>query len=372
MLYVMLVVLLTVCHISHAEPEPNPFPGFESERVGVLVEPKWGFCAVGDFREGMSWVLQLDDTYTWGVGHFGYVNNQGEVVIPLEHFITDAFGWYEPPHFSDGMVYINPSSEYDFFSDYEHPYPLVVGYLNREGERVDPAEHERPSASVGTDTDVPIADARRDKVGFVDKKGVVVIPFEFDLDHSLYHGAGVFRDFHEGLAAVMRGEPYGYPVGKQQWGFIDTAGYIVIPLRYDKVNDFSEGRAVVGNVGERGLAWGIIDREGNEILPPGAYGGIMCFSEGLAAVGKSWHWGFIDPDGNEVIEPQYEDALPFSQGLAAVSVSVGEAWYDRKWGFIDTTGEVVVPFIFDEVRSFSEGIAWVKYNGSWGLLMIKE
>jgi hypothetical protein len=63
-------------------------------------------------------------------------------------------------------------------------------------------------------------------------------------------------------------------------------------------------------------------------------------------------YGFIDAAGRIVIKPQFDGALPFTEGVAAVSL-------DRKWGFIDAAGEVVVPLSYYAVSPFSDGLAAV-------------
>lgn len=61
-------------------------------------------------------------------------------------------------------------------------------------------------------------------------------------------------------------------------------------------------------------------------------------------------YGFIDATGRVRIKPQFDGALPFSEGLAAVSL-------DKKWGFIDSTGKVVVPLKYFAVSRFADGVA---------------
>ena len=40
----------------------------------------------------------------------------------------------------------------------------------------------------------------------------------------------------------------------------------------------------------------------------------------------------------------------------------------EKHGFADKDGKLVVPLIYDEAMTFSEGMAAVKQNGKWGFL----
>ena len=63
-------------------------------------------------------------------------------------------------------------------------------------------------------------------------------------------------------------------------------------------------------------------------------------------------YGYIDATGRVVIKPQYDGALPFTEGLAAVSVG-------KKWGFIDSSGKVIVPLSYRAVSTFSDGVAAV-------------
>jgi len=65
--------------------------------------------------------------------------------------------------------------------------------------------------------------------------------------------------------------------------------------------------------------------------------------------------------GKLVISPQFNQAYPFSQGLAAVKIG-------DKWGYIDKTGKFVIQPQFNYAQSFSEGLAAVKIGGKWGYI----
>ncbi len=80
-------------------------------------------------------------------------------------------------------------------------------------------------------------------------------------------------------------------------------------------------------------------------------------------------WGYINQVGEVVIEPQFSDALPFHENLAAVKIQ-------RKYGFINTSAEMVIDPQFDSAHSFHEGYAKVlkkKRNSysNWGFIDIK-
>ena len=50
-------------------------------------------------------------------------------------------------------------------------------------------------------------------------------------------------------------------------------------------------------------------------------GGLMPFSSGK-------QWGYLDDKGNIAISPRFDDAYPFSEGLAAVESEAGDGFID--------------------------------------------
>ena len=69
--------------------------------------------------------------------------------------------------------------------------------------------------------------------------------------------------------------------------------------------------------------------------------------------------------GTYVINPQFDDAYPFSEGLAVVRIGDYET---GKLGFIDKTGAFVINPQFDDAESFSEGLAAVEIDDKWGFI----
>lgn len=71
-------------------------------------------------------------------------------------------------------------------------------------------------------------------------------------------------------------------------------------------------------------------------------------------------WGVIDQNGIEIEKPKFEEAFPYSRGLAAVK-------HEGKWGYIDLSGREVIRAHYDEARPFQEGdLAPVQIDGKWG------
>jgi hypothetical protein len=202
------------------------------------------------------------------------------------------------------------------------------------------------------------------KVGYINKKGEIVINPQFDLAFP----------FSEGMAAVRSGE---------RWGYIDKTGKIVINPQFDLAFPFSEGKALVARAKEKESLYkapyylgGYIDRTGKIAINPDfepMFEIMRNFSEGLAAVFMydqgTMHssWGYVDTKGDIVIKPQFFPAHNFSEGIAPVGIN-------GKLGYIDKTGKIAINPTFNYVSGaflnniFSEGLAAVKIGEKWGYI----
>ena len=234
-------------------------------------------------------------------GKEGYVNIQGEIVIPC---IYDHAG-----RFIDGLASVR-------FNGY-------WGFVNKLGNVIVPFQyHQAPCDFVEglsltelfqvLTIDNSIKVSR--KLGFIDKNGINVIPFEYDEAES----------FKDGLARVKLN-------GK--WGVINKNGDIVVPLKYDSIEEFEGGYAKVGLSQELSskekFLNGFVDITGKEIIPC-IFDEINFINEGLAAAKKGNKEGFIDINGNLVLACPYSDLNFFSKGLACIHQDI--------WDDIETQG----------------------------------
>lgn len=206
------------------------------------------------------------------------------------------------------------------------------------------------------------------------------------------------QDFHESRAAVRNRK-------KQKWGFIDKNGTLVISTIYDEVHSFSEGLAFVkkahkyyyvdsfGNIKiknilpsiktssnfSEGVAWiwdkkkgyVAIDKSGHHLFNIDEFYRykVDVFHDGLSRIEKRaykdfkdiYTYGFIDKIGSQVIDFKYDDAKNFSEKIAAVKSG-------NKWGMIDAKGKLIIPLVYDDIKSSSEGLVAVKNKGKWGFV----
>ena len=189
-----------------------------------------------------------------------------------------------------------------------------------------------------------------------EKAGQVTIDAQFAAVHS----------FSGGLAAASRD-------GKS-WGFINTAGTMVIPAVYTQVGDFVGGYAPVKSVSSmKAVTWSIINSAGKRTAGPYYVTAINNFSSGLAAYQvkkkNGYFWGLINPVGHVVVAPNDLLIRPYSEGLAAFLD------YRGALGYMNTAGKIVIaPKLVESVSGkgtsdFHGGLALASKTGIlWGYI----
>ena len=276
------------------EADSTSFWGFMNDKGEVAVP----MCdEIRLFRNGMAMISDLIDKES-ELRLYGFINTQGKMIIPKE--FLDAMDY------SEGLAWIMNRE--------------VRGYVDTLGRMVIPWD----TTGFGSPFSEGLASMSNldDKFGFIDKKGQVVIPFQFD---------EVTR-FVDGLARVNI-------LGK--WGFINPQGKLEIKADYHFSFDFVEGFCFVGipHPDETNYRpfWGIINRGGGKVVDF-QYDDVRDFNAGLGAVQKDGKWTVIDYFGKKVINKEFDNIEPYRDGLAW-------AVEGDKSGFIDPTGEfrVLIP-----------------------------
>ncbi|MFO0959751.1 MAG: WG repeat-containing protein [Isosphaeraceae bacterium] len=174
---------------------------------------------------------------------------------------------------------------------------------------------------------------RKGKWGAIDSRGEVVIEPRYE---GLWNLSGGLLGFSDG----------------RRGGLMDTAGRVVRDQGpYDEIREFRQGRAVV----RLGKKFGYIDRDFREVVPP-RFDFAYEFGDGLAFVEQGKWRGYIAPNGETLFElPAGMRGDVFSGGRAMVVAR-------NKRGYIDRAGELVIPTRFVDGRRFSEGSAAVSLS----------
>ncbi len=325
------------------------------------------FDNAASFYEGLSRI------YISGEGE-GYIDKNGKVIIPCKYdFATN---------FNEGLAAVGKNGEW-LFIDKNDDIVISCGRESTSGFKDGCAMLESMEVSSITYIDKQIniinkshydsgSDFSEDlamvgrkispfkfKYGYIDKNGNEKIPLIFDNATS----------FNNGVAFVKY---------REKWKIIDYNGNQITNVDYD---DYTYDKFTVHSkkcVFEGGLdivklnsKFGVINTHG-KIIVPIKYEYIDRFSEGLAVVVLDNKYGYIDKKGDVKIPLRYERAGWFSKGIAM-------AKYNGKWGAIDYNGNIKIPFIYDvddddnfiesnRVDHFKYGYEILKQNNKYGII----
>lgn len=165
---------------------------------------------------------------------------------------------------------------------------------------------------------------------------------------------------------------YGIYDGKS-WGYIDTAGKVIIPPYLTSARAFQEGLAILIDTVTHDT-YCFIDQNADTVIKFSEYAlsanpinlypyfktkindeefdylsfalDEFSFSSGLALIFdiKTKLFGYINKKGEVVIKPQYTNATKFREGYAVIQTSFDATnWENFHVGLIDSLGKLVVP-----------------------------
>ena len=188
--------------------------------------------------------------------------------------------------------------------------------------------------------------------GVIDAEGNICIPCEYD-SVELGEGAALVREGNEYRYLTMDGAPLTKRSYFRARPFEN--GYAAVAVRVETVAETSDPYAAL---------WGLIDREGNEVIPCQYERLELGDGPALVAVAGddgALRYGYVGLDGTTVVEPRYGAAEPFVDGYAAVAVRVELAGAGDSegrasaWGALDAEGREVLPTEYDAVTVHAGG-----------------
>ena len=160
-----------------------------------------------------------------------------------------------------------------------------------------------------------------DKIGFMNNQGMIIVKPQY----TMYYGECFSED---DLIRVSIIDTYGFPKSggnvstyqRPLYGLINYKGEVLLePVFYTMISAIGNKRLFT--VQNKRYEYGVITADGEEIVPFGKYQWIDGFDKGLARVklGKVTNgikdsgnkWGLIDVDGNEVLPVEYDDIWNF-------------------------------------------------------------
>lgn len=215
--------------------------GFINKTGKFVVQPIYSSAYGYDFSN----IALVENDNKWGV-----LDAQGKLIIPIEFDGIQSLGAaIAVIKESSVAFYTNtgkPITGFDYNGYGSSNYDVVSvrsdagwSFLDKYGNVSAPQYFDE----IGNYAEGRIGFIRYGKLGYVNSKGVEVIP-------AIYESGD---EFSGGLAAVRK---------DGLWGYIDTAGTVVIPFTYTAAFKFYDGFASVKN----GEAWLSINKK-NEIVP---------------------------------------------------------------------------------------------------------
>ena len=189
-----------------------------------------------------------------------------------------------------------------------------------------------------------------EKIGFVNREGVVVVKPEY----TMYYG-----EFYNecDLVKVAIDYTYGYIRSggkvethqKSLYGLLNINGELVLNAEYSEIVP-AIGDSLLFTVRKNNGQYGVLDARGIEIVPFGNYGYIDGFDKGLARVktkngimGMGYKWGIIDNTGKEVLPAQYDAIWNFyGKNRDTTRVGKGDSWsYINLNSLLHKDGEII-------------------------------
>lgn len=137
-------------------------------------------------------------------------------------------------------------------------------------------------------------------------------------------------------------------------GLVNTSGKILIkPDKFVELGPYGHNKMIkAGILRDNKLRYGIIDYEGNEIIPfeyeDIVFTAITAKNKAFP-VRKNEKWGVVNLKNDEIIEPLYSKIRPQKNGNYIVKTSYHNV------GYISNTGEELISSTFWEISDFTYG-----------------
>ncbi len=277
--------------------------------------------------------------------------NNYDYIDTVTKKIISKYAYDQANPFSEGMARVNRNG--------------LFGFINTNGEEVIPCKYLHAtdfgegvaSVSIGKqEIEEYFVSIRDEKYGVIDSSGKKIISFAF----------GGIANFKNGIARAR-------DLNSKKWGWIDKMGSWKINPKFSDANDFNEdGMAKISlsydSVGYIDIQGNYLINPIYYVLGDFVDGLALAknWGEKEKYLGK---YGFINIKGETMIPFKYDKAQEFSENLALVGKSIGDN--EIKFGFIDKKGFEQIAINYEYAHSFSNGMAFVKQNNKYGWINVK-
>lgn len=154
-----------------------------------------------------------------------------------------------------------------------------------------------------------------DENSFVNKKGnIIKINFPYKIDENITTQTKFknIKEYKENLTTICL---------KDKWGFIDKKGNLVIEAKYDFIDGLDDDLAFFDIQGASKIGLYLILNKENIV---------SYFHDGLASILINKKFGFIDKNEKLIIKAQYDEVGHFNKGFTKVKQSDKWGLIDKK------------------------------------------
>lgn len=303
------------------------------------------FSEADDFHNGTA-VVKKDSLY-------GLINRSGEFILPaMFDELSDPSDGISMAMKNEkaGYVFRNGKNltpfQFDVAGDFKDGYAIVsleekYGMIDLSGRySIQPAFEEL----VRVDRSLVKALNDAGQWGVLSLRGDTIVAFQYD------H----IGEYRLNRALVVKGV---------KCGFVNEKGMLVVPVNFQFASVMKSDGCFKNGFQTTKLKGKpvVIDTSGNVYAFSGAEA-IGEYNGGLLPVMKNKKWGYVDLQNKTKIAPKYESAAAFVNGLAKIRLK-------KQYGVIDTLGAVVVIPAYDDLEITGFGIV-VKKEGKKGLLRL--
>lgn len=291
----------------------------------IKVEELGGYMRLGFFSDNRAFVVLDKEAFC--------VDDKGNVVKRWGSQVGNYFDYTRMlPHFDSGRVLLKDGESESVYKDliiYDKDFkaikkiPNVVEYTYyQDGTAfVHYEDKSVPKRGFLYDT--------KEKFAFYDVNGNQVMsalssPLDASMGNRYFSGdMAVMRPVSEGLVAFVA--PKAQRGSGDAWGFRDKSGKVVIPAKYDLVQDFSCGLAAVATSESGTRKWGFIDKTGRMVIEPkfSAMPSKFDVCGQALVIDKEGNLMFINKNG-EIVSKKYKKVTPFYNGKAFCSFEGSE------------------------------------------------
>lgn len=300
--------------------------GYIDKEGRMVIEPV--FSEAYEFHNGVA-VVKLDSKY-------GFINKHGKWLIKPEYDSVD-FGRMSYVWTQSNIVHIIKKDLVGIAKIGKNTVKVTV---NPRFSKICPFKNGEARYILLRQDENGEFNNNISEEGFISESGKILFRWNIGIGMDYWN-------LTEGLRVLQDRN------GK--WGYADKNFRTVIPCKYEKAEEFSDGIAIIGLNGKVGL----IDKNGN-VLVPVIYDSLLPFkSEGYIIAQQNNQKFLISTNNYQIISNKYDDI-----GIGEKSLPIKE---DGKIGFINNLGKEIVKPKYEECKNFDflDDYKWVKAEGKW-------